>query len=224
MKQSVDNYFQSAREWADDVYLEAVASRNRYRFACLGSFLIIALLLLGFIFLLPLQHTQLVILHHMDDGTTWAELLKQKNIVPNKMQSESDIVRYVINRESYSAAAYGHHYSLVNLLSNKKVAQEYQRAQSVANPKSPINHFKRRITRKTHVENVIFLKNSAHGNLAQVNFIITDHDHLTGRHKRRSLLALISWKYRGKPKDPESRWKNWDGFTVIHYAVQQRNL
>ena len=224
MKKYIDNYFQEARSWFDDVYVEAVGSRNRYRFAFLWSLLIISMLLLGFILLLPLQHTRLVLVHHMDDGTVWVEPPKNQKLIVSRAQIESDIVRYVINRESYSPTEYDHHYALINLLSNKEVADEYQHTQNAANPDSPINHFKHRITRRVHVQNIIYLNKNSKQPLAQANFTVTDYDRITGRQKKQSLLALISWQYRGTPKDPASQWLNWDGFCVTHYSVQQRNL
>lgn len=224
MKQSIDQYFQTARTWSDDIYLEALASRNRYRFAFFWSLLIISLLLVCFIVLLPLQSTQLMLVHQMDDGTSWVEPLKNGMSQPKSAQIESDIVRYVVNRESYSADAYDHQFSLVNLLSNKSTAKDYQNKQSASNPHSPINQFQHRIVRSVHVQNILFLKKDPNNPLAQVNFTIHDDDRLTGQHKKHSMLALISWRYRGRPKDPTSRWMNWDGFTVIHYSVQQRNL
>lgn len=224
MKQKVDDFFQTARSWADDVYVEAIASRNRYRYAFLWSLLIVSLLVVCFMILLPLQRTQLVLMHHVDDGTTWVELVKNQKIKLTEAQIESDIVRYVINRESFSASIYDHQFSLINLLSNKAVAEEYQRSQSVNNPDSPINQFKQHGVRSVQVQNILFLKKDAGHPLAQVNFIVTDNDALSGRTHKQSFLALISWKYRGIAKDPESRWMNWDGFTVTHYSVQQRRI
>lgn len=224
MKQSVDQFFQTARNWADDIYVEAIASRNRYRFAFLWSLFIISLFLVCFIVLLPLQHTQLVLVHHVDDGTVWVELLKNQTLKPTHAQIESDIVRYVVNRESYSVSAYDHQYALVNLLSSKSVAQAYQQSQTASNPDSPISRFKRRVVRHVHVQNIIFLKSDPKHPLAQVNFRVIDHDHFTGRNKKQSMLALVSWRYWGIAKDPESRWMNWDGFKVSHYSVQQRHI
>lgn len=224
MKKSIDHYFQKARTWAEDVYVEAIASRNRYRFAFLWSLVIISLSLTGFVFLLPLQHTQLIIIHHEDDGTIWVEQMQQKKLPVDRSQIESDIVRYVVNRESYSAFDYDHHYELVNLLSNAEVAKEYRRTQNAENPDSFIDKFSHRIIRSAHVQNIIFLNKDLKHPLVQVNFTVTDRDRMTGLLKKHASLALLSWEYRGTPKDSHSKWLNWDGFTVTHYSVQQRML
>ena len=164
--------------------IESIASRNRYRFAFLWSVVVISLFLVCFILLLPLQRTQLVLIHHADDGTVWTELPRHQKLTTTLPETKSNLVRYVVNRESYSPSAYIHHYVLVNLLSNAEVAKEYQQTQSRDNPDSPINHFKRRITRSVRVQNIIFLKNDPKHPLAQVNFTITDRDRTTGRLKK----------------------------------------
>lgn len=224
MKKAIDNYFQQARSWSDDIYLSALGSRNRYRYVFLWSLLIISLLLVSFMFLLPLKHTELVVVHHMDDGTVWVDQPVSKKPIVDRAQVESDIVRYVINRESYNILEYDHRYSLVNLLSNDRVSKEYRDQQSSTNQDSPINRFKRRIVRSVHVRNIIYLNKDNNNPLAQINFTVTDRDSLTGRYKDYNFLALMSWKYRGAPKDPGSRWLNWDGFTVTDYSVQQQNI
>ena len=224
MKKTIDNYFQQARSWSDDVYLEAISSRNRYRFAFLWSFFIISLLVIALIILLPLEKMQLVLVHHADDGTIWVEQPKLKKPMVNHLQIESDIVRYVVNRESYSPSDYDQHYALINLLSNEQVAREYRDMQNLSNPDAPINRFKHRIRRHVHVQNIIYLNNNLKKPLVQVNFTVTDYERVTGHQKKQALLALISWQYRGAPKDPHSQWLNWDGFTVTHYSVQQRTI
>ncbi len=224
MKKFIDNYFQESRSWFSDIYIEAIASRNRYRFAFLWSLLIISLFLVGFILIIPLQHYQIIVVHHSDDGTVWIDQPKNKKFTIDHLQIESDIVRYITNRESYNTLDYHDHYSLINLLSASKVARAYQQQQSTNNSDSPINRFKNEITRTVQVQNVIYLNKSLKHPLAQVNFIVTDRDQVTGHSKKTPLLAIISWCYRGIPKDPRSQWLNWDGFTVTHYSIQQRNL
>jgi type IV secretion system protein VirB8 len=89
--------------------------------------------------------------------------------------------------------------------------------------------------RTVHVESVIFidsvLKNKGkplsqqtHSNLAEVNFTVSDQIKNSTLIKTHALTVLISWTYRGIPKDPGDRWRNWNGFTVTRYSVEQRNL
>jgi type IV secretion system protein VirB8 len=224
MTPNENDYFEQAKSWADDIYIETIASRQRYRIALLSSVLVIFLLSVGLMILLPLEHTQLVMVHHSQDGTVWIEPMNQSQLKIDRPQIESDIVRYIVNRESYSPDAYDYHYTLTHLLSNQVTAKEYQKSQSADNPDSSINHFKNRMIRKVHVDNIIFIKNDPKHPLAQVNFKVIDHNRVTGRTNQHSMLALISWQYQGTPKKPKDRWQNWDGFLVTHYSVEQTHL
>ncbi len=227
-------YFVRAKSWADDIYTETIAARNRYRFALLWSIGLISCLLVIIIILIPLEHTVLIVVHRSDSGAVWVEPLRQSYAPKNQAEIESEIVRYVVNRESYSASSYDEQYSLVNLLSSSDVAKQYVQGQSLSNKDSDVNRFGNRGTRTVHIENIIFLdnkvlnrsgrKNVKHHNLAQVDFTITDHDKLTEKTTERPFVALISWFYHGTPRDPESKWRNWSGFTVMRYTVEQRNV
>ncbi len=57
------DYFQSAMSWSDDLHAQVLVSRNRYQKAFLMSMILAALLVLCLCILLPLQRTQLVIVH-----------------------------------------------------------------------------------------------------------------------------------------------------------------
>jgi type IV secretion system protein VirB8 len=229
------NYFTSAKSWADDIYTATIASRNRYRTAFYWVSALASCLALVIIMLVPLQHTEYVVIHQTEHGTVWVEPLKQKYAPKNKTLAESEIVRYVINRENYDPSSYDEQYSLINLLSDAEVAVQYGKEQSINNKNSPINILSNKGYRTVHIENVVFLDSEnlqkrnkkdqrTHANLAQVNFTITDHDKLADTKHTTSLVALISWTYRGTPQNPEDKWRNWDGFTVTRYSVEQRNI
>ncbi len=230
------NYFTLARHWADDVYTSAVVSRNRYQLAFFAMCVLSALLTIAIIMLVPTQHLEPLLVNHYSDGRVSVTPLKQNNAPINNAQVQSDIVRYVINRESYSAQSYDAQFSLVELLSTPSVTAQYLTAQKADNKHSPIHTLGKTGVRSVHVDNVLFLdraalnqsKNAtdnapaAHHNLAQVNFTMTNH--LDGNTNTIPLTAVISWTYHGTPTDPQQRWRNWDGFSVTAYRVQQRNV
>lgn len=224
MKQRIDNYFDEATRWSDDMFVELIASRNRYRFVFIWSLFIISLMAVAMLFLFPLKSTELLMVHHADDGVTWNELIGNKKPNLEREEIEADIVRYVINRESYDVYNYEHQFSLVNLLSSSRVAKQYQSLQQTENSSAPVNIFNTKFTRSVHIQNIIFLRNDPRDPLAQVNFTVNDRNNITGLTKRKSQLALVSWRYHGAPKEPSARWNNWDGFEVTHYTLQQRYL
>lgn len=229
------DYFSLARSWADDFYLAAETAKNRWRAACLYGFLPLTFLLLVMMgFLIPAQKIQPLLVNHYESGLISVTPIQAADFPRNRAQMESELVRYVVNRESYSAASYNEQYSLVNLLSDNSVAAQYIDAQSANNKNSPINTLGNKGYRSVKVESVIFLDSqdenagnnakNLHQNLAQVNFTITDHDATTGTPTTVPLTALIAWEYRGTPKDPALIWQNWNGFTVTSYQLQQRNV
>lgn len=224
------SYFQLSRSWADDFYTSTVTSRNRWRAMTLyillpGAFLL--LVLMGF--LIPTQHLEPLLINHYDDGLVTVEPMNNPHAPKNRAEVESDIVRYVVNRESYSAVSYQEQYSLVNLLSENSIADEYVNAQSSKNKNSPINTLGDKGYRSVQILSVLFLDNvkesvGDHHNLAQVNFTIINHDKVTGNTQSIPATAIISWEYRAKPQNPEEAWQNWDGFVVTHYEIQQQTV
>ena len=232
---SKKNYFVEARSWADDLYTSAIRSRNRYQlafFVAMGLAILLAIAVDG---LIPLQHMEPLLVNHYEDGRVSVEPLKQPYAPTRPVEVESEIVRYVINRESYDASSYDTQYSLINLMSSREVAEQYIHAQSIDNQHSPINDLGNHGFRSVHVDNVVFLDaarnnkgkptaQQTHHNLAQVNFTVTDHFKNSAHETTTALTALVSWGHQGTPRDPNDRWRNWDGFTVTRYTVEQRNV
>lgn len=229
-----DNYFSQATHWSDDLYATTIASRNRWRAVSLyGLTPAIFLLLMSITLLIPTQHLAPLLINHWPDGQVTVVPLKQPHPPKSGAQVQSDIVRYVINRESYSAYSYQYQYQLVTLLSDNSVATQYIKTQQSSNPHAPINVLGDKGSRQVHVTSVLFLDTATdnqpnhgidhHHNLAEVNFTITNHK-ANGLTNTVPLTALIAWTYRGTPANPADAWKNWDGFSVTHYQVQQRNL
>lgn len=232
---SKKNYFVAARSWSDDLYTAAIISRNRYKFAFFIAMGLATLLAIAVNGLIPLQHLAPLLVNHYQDGHVSVQPIYQPYAPTNQAQVESEIVRYVINRESFDSSSYDAQYSLVNLLSNNEIAKQYMYAQSIHNKQSPINLLGTNRFRSVHVESVIFLdsiiKNKGkltskqtHYNLAQVNFTVTDHFKDSVIKKTQPRTVLIAWTYRGAPSDPNDLWRNWNGFTVTRYTVEQRNV
>lgn len=220
----MDNYFQEARTWSEDVYLEALASRNRYRVAFLGAFCLVALCLVIFLVLLPLKNTEVVLVHHTEQGSVWLEQPRTSSISPKRAQIESDIVRYVVARESYSPIDFEHQYTITTLLSSRFVAKQYQSTQRKNGSLNFSNKTQDSVVRKVEVQNILFLNANPTHPLAQINFLVIDYDANTDTQKTHPFVALIAWKYKGVAHDPKLQWLNWDGFEVTHYAAQQRGV
>lgn len=226
------SYFIGAKSWADDIYTHAIISRNRYKFAFVIAIILAVVLSICVAELIPTLRLEPLLINHYQDGRISVEPMKQPYQPNNSAEVQSDLVRYVVSRESYDPVFYRSQYSLVNLMSNKKSSHSYRKVQSIQNKHSPVNVLRNRGWRSVHVDSVVFLdsklknkddKKKRHKNVAQIDFIITDHFKNSSHHKVNSFIALVSWEYKGIPDNPGDRWRNWNGFTVTDYQLEQKN-
>ncbi|HGU7213402.1 TPA: virB8 family protein [Legionella pneumophila] len=230
--QSTD-YFQEAKSWSDDRYGSAIQSRNRYQIAFIASMILNGLSLIAVACLAPMQTLVPLMVHHYDNGVTTVEPLEHAPMPSNKAQIESDLIRYITNRESYDVSSYRSQYDLVALLSNESVLKEYSQEQDKASSQSPIHILGATGSRSVHVYSINFLDDlnlnerdlsKNHHNLAEIVFTLTDTDKASGRATEKHYNALISWSYITPSSDPSVRWRNWDGFLVTRYSKQARNV
>lgn len=227
-----NDYFKRAKTWADDHRGRLEQSRYRYQAAFLAA---MGLNVLSLVVIGILAHYQTVVplmVHHYDNGVTTVESLQQKAVL-NRAQVESDIVRYIEQRESYDASSYRMQFELIHLLSNNTVAHEYLAEHDKSNPTSPIQLLGHTGKREVHIYSINFLDtllenekdiHKDHHNLAEVVFSLTDTDKVTGKNTQTHYNAMIAWRYSTPPASPEARWQNWDGFEVIRYSKALRSM
>lgn len=229
------DYFHRACSWADDRFGLMEASRSRYQLAFLISMSAVIFLSIVLVMMLPLKSVQTVAVHHYDNGVTTVEAQSQKVQASSRAQIESDLVRYVINRESYDVSSYRTQFELVTLLSANDVAREFESQQASRNLMAPINQLGTKVTRSVHVYSINFIDDTElnarerktkqqHHHLAEVVFSVKDHDKSSLRDTEQQFSALVSWQYVKPSNSIEERWQNFNGFEVTRYTVAQRNL
>ncbi|MCE3043973.1 virB8 family protein [Legionella sp. 16cNR16C] len=232
-KQPLNDYFKQAKHWADDQFARVEVSRNRYQVAFLASMGLNLCAVLAVSVLAPMQTLIPMLVHHYDNGVMTIEPVTQANAPINKTQVESDIVRYITQRESYEVSAYRSQFDLVSLLSSGSVNDEYLREQSKSNSQSPVVQLGNKAMRSVHVYSINFLDNvlfndqdfpKNHHNVAEVVFTLIDTDKATGQQTETQYSAVIAWVYNQPSNAPDIRWKNWDGFQVTRYSKQLRNV
>lgn len=227
------DYFNRARSWADDNFSQLQQSRNRYQLAFVLSMGLNIVAGIAVAVLANYQTLVPMMVHHYDNGITTVEPLTNANAPINKAQVESDIVRYISNREAYDISSYRAQFDLISVLSNSTVGAEYVQEQNKNNKDAPINLLGANASRQIHFYSINFLDNTlfnekdlskTHQNLAEVVFTLTDTDKLNGKPIERHYSALISWHYVIPSTSPLERWQNWDGFQVIRYNKTFRNV
>lgn len=229
-----NNYFQLARSWTDDYHTIITASRNRYRVAFLSAMGLCALLTISVITLSNTHEYIPLLVHHYKNGAVAVDQAKNKYLPESQAEVESELVRYLVNRESYDPASFSEQYKLVTLMSDAEVTQTYHHEQNSSDKKSFIATFGNRVVRSVKIQDVNFLDKlilndekkheSNHKNLAEINFVVTDKDVKSGVEKSTPYVAILSWTHTGIPNDPEARWLNWNGFTVTNFQRNQRTL
>ena len=232
-KSTTKDYFNRARSWADDNFSQLQQSRNRYQLAFVVSMGLNMVASIAVIVLANYQTLVPMMVHHYDNGITTVEPLMNANAPINKSQVESDIVRYITNREAYDISSYRVQFDLISLLSNSSVGAEYLQEQDNGNKDAPINILGANASRQIHIYSINFLDTTlfnekdlskTHQNVAEVVFTLTDSDKSNGKPIERHYSALISWQYVTPSTSPLERWQNWDGFQVIRYNKTFRNV
>lgn len=227
------DYFAQASNWADDYYTIIETSRNRYKLACWGLLGVSGALLCSTLSLVHTHEYIPLIVHHYETGSVSVEPLDQHYAPKSQAEIESELVRYVVSRESYDPASFHESYQVVQVMSDNAVARAYAQDQNASDDHSLIHRFGDKTIRSVKIEVVNFLDNEElnetsavknHKNLAEINFMVIDRDAQTGTEKKTPYVAIVSWTHVGVPDDPEIRWMNYDGFVVTHYKVNQRTV
>lgn len=224
------DYFNSAQAWHYDRYESQLIQANRWLLAFWLQTGISILFAIALVLLLPLKTlVPLVIRQNTQTHEVFVDKVDAHQVL-NQNQIESDLVHYVILRETYSSVDLALRYKQVLLETSKNAASEYQKSQANTSPESPVNIYGADGNRTIHVEDVVFLssknakvneKENNH-NLAKIDF--TSAETIHSQTIKKYWVATISWEYRGTPQDKEAAWHNWNGFTVTYYRVDQRSV
>lgn len=227
-------YHEEGRAWFEENYENAKIVGNRWFVGCMASLFTSVLLSVCLIVLLPLKSLVPLIIHQNSvTGEVWVTHPKTPFVPENDAEVQSDIVRYMTARESYTAADLNQRFQLVTLLSANDIARTYANEQSNANPKAPVTVLGAEGTRTLHIEDIVFLDKSGlqelrhfkgkSQNLAKIDFITTTTEK-SGHKINQAWVATLAWEYKGLPNNQVEAWENWNGFTVTTYRVDPRNL
>jgi len=228
-----DNYFQTARSWSDDIHAETVVSRNRYKVAFYSMSGLCALSIICIMMLIPLQSTQLVIVHEGANGYVWVSTAKaDAHIKPNKARTRAELAHYVMTRESYYPEMYIHQTKEVSLLSSPAVLNEYELSQAQSNKLAAINLLGNKGYREVQINSIVSLdslsqnqsgQKATHINLALVYYTLIDHFYGESKTQATHMMAKVSWAYDGVPDNPSAILNDYDGFKITGFSAQLSN-
>lgn len=230
-----DDYFEEAQGWSEQRYQIQEVISNRWQLAFWLMIGFSLLLLIFLTLLLPLKSWEpIVIYRNTQTGEVWVQPAKDHYLPETIGEVESDLVRYVSARETYSLMDNNVRKKQVHDSSSPAVTKTYDDGQDRNNPQNLINVLGQSGVRSVKVQDVVFLDNSSNifdkkkkeqqkmPSLAKVDFITTD---IKGEITiQKYWVATLSWEYLGQPDSQDAAWLNWNGFTVTNYRVDQRNL
>lgn len=231
-------YFDAAQTWADEQYHYYRLWSTRWQCAFWASIVAVVLLACAIMVMMPLKSWEpIVVQQNLQTGEIFVKPADVANLMKDKIEIESDLVRYVIARETYYPTDEGARYRQVQFMSSPAVFKPYQEAHRLNNNESFDNRFGESGSRIVAVEDVIFLdatdprkvpsKRAASRGLqappiARIDFTTTENDGATV--KKNYWVATVKFDYVGTPNTKEAAWANWGGFTVTSYRVDQRNV
>jgi type IV secretion system protein VirB8 len=185
--------------------------------------------------LFPLKSWEPIIVQkNTQTGEVFVDDIHNHYLPETSSEVQSDLVRYVVARETFSLSDNHARSRQVLYASSPPIAKGYNDLQDGNNPKSPFNLYGSKGFRTVKVEDVVFLDNASSAlekkkqqqekipTLAKVDFTTTESSGQMTVEK--NWVVTIRFQYLGIPDEKEAAWLNWNGFTVTDYRVDQRNI
>ena len=224
LKAEGSDYFKMADTWFYERYSAQLVTAYRWQLAFWVQLVLSVALVIGLSSVLPLKTWEPIVIEK--DLRTGEFFVKPTHILPKTDEFvESDLVRYVIARETYAAVDEVDRYRQVIFSSTPSVGNAYKAFIDPQDEKSIASILGRKGLRTVKVEDVVFLSTPhkpGEEEIAKLDFVTTEADGQTVT--ERHWVATVSWEYLGTPHTKAAAWMNWNGFTVLSYRVDQRNL
>lgn len=225
--------FDVSTDWAlERVEMIQVIS-NRWQLAFWGMLVCVVVALFAIAAITPLKTVEpLIVQKDLQTGEVFVSPGEPKNLLKSQQETESDLVRYIIARETYAPVDEEVRYRQVQYMSSRSVFQPYVEDRRATNPDSYEATLGEHGLRTVSVEDVVFLDASNPAALlknklktppiAKVDFMTTETKGQVVT--KQYWVATIQFEYFGTPDTKEAAWANWNGFTVTSYRVDQRNI
>ena len=221
-KPKVD-YFEDAKSWAYDRYQIQEVMANRWQLAFWLSMGFSLLLIVAYVLLFPLKTWDpIVVNRNTQTGEVWVQPAKTHYLPSTEAEVKSDLVQYVVARETASPMDNRLRLRKVMYSSSATVGKAYQLSLGSMAPAS---------LRIVKIIDAYPLSNASDAlkrrqekvpKLGQVDFITSEMQN--GMVVQKNWVATIKFSYLGVPEDQEAAFSNWNGFTVTDYRVDQRSI
>jgi type IV secretion system protein VirB8 len=221
-REALDAYYKQAETWSNDRQEEMRKSR-RIAWTVAASAGAIALLEAGALILLTPLKTETPVTLLVDRHTGFVQAVRPldaQQVAGDTALTQSFLVQYVIQRESFDVDSVQQNYRNVTLWSAENARADYIATMQASNPQSPFARYPRSSVVETQVKSVSPMAR----NVAMVRFDTRLRMPDGQTTPIGSWVSVIRYRFTGAPVRQEDRYTNPLGFQVVRYRRDQEAL
>ena len=222
MQKTDKEFYQSASDWAYDMYQSQTLWLRRCLIALIITAIFLLLSLVGNCLLVPFKEKvpYLYAFDHASGEVTSIGKLEPTTLSSNAEVSRYFLIHYVIQAESYDADNIEQPYQMVWAQSSEHVRQQYENLVNSSNPNSPYRLYGKDKYVTVHVTSV----NRLNDNTVDVKFEKTLHDRAANSDQTIQKEAIIKWEFSKAEITDKMLERDPLGFKVTYYQVSQVSI
>ncbi|MBA2635552.1 MAG: hypothetical protein H0U83_02495 [Sphingomonas sp.] len=217
-----DQYFKSARTWADG-QLKTSERQTRIAWRVAAAAGAVALLLaITLMLLVPLKSVEPYVLtvDRQTGAVEAATSLQGGSLTQNEAVIQAQLAGYVIARETFDSTDLAQQYRRVQVMSSPSVRSAYVAQMAASNPASPLNSLNRGDIVSIDIRSVSLIADGA----ALVRYTATRTAEGAGTGQSSNHVAAISFGFSGRPLRQADRYDNPLGFQVTRYRTDAEGV
>lgn len=208
-------YYAEAATWAQDGEAQRRASRRTAWIVAACALAVAVLEAVALAALLPLktERPYAILVDRQTGAVQVAQPLAPGRLSQNAAVAQSQLVQYVLARETYDATTLRDDYRKTQTWSAPDARDAYVRAMARTNPQSPLALYPPAVTVRAVVKSVTLLSPTT----ALVRFDAERRDPGSAQAVVQPYTAAVAFRWSGAPLRLEDRWLNPLGFQVTRY-------
>lgn len=217
---NMNEHFEKGETWDNEIVANAISSKKRAWFITVISLLVSLVSIICVMLLFPLKR-EVPYVVTVDRATGFTEVTKklvESGISEDQAVTESNLVKYVSNREQYIPAMLRQNYEFVTLMSTGQALKEYRSQWDAQNPENPSVKFGDKTTIDIRIKSIQFISEK----IATVRF--QREKRVNDQVTVGDWAAIIEFQYSQKPMVTKDRFSNPLGFQVINYRINPEVL
>ncbi|HEX8644598.1 MAG TPA: VirB8/TrbF family protein [Allosphingosinicella sp.] len=221
-RESLDAYYKEAESWSGDRQEDLKKSRKTAWMVAGGACAVALLEGLALVLLVPLKTVEPYTLL-VDRNTGFVQAVRPldaQRVSADTALTQSLLVQYVTQRESFDFDSVQSNYRHVTLWSAENARADYVSGMQASNPQSPLARYPRGTVVEAQVKSV----SPVARNVAMVRFDTRLRNPNGEIAPLGAYVAVIRYRFSGEPMRQEDRYANPLGFQVVRYRRDQEAL